>query len=183
MASLSNTRVIFLAFRWGEEPSPETDKKTENDKTPTSQPSVQKKAESPVISSPRSVVEEKNDSQNEPRTIVPRAIRLDIDLSRPLSPEQQTKQQVSNEQKGKNALDILTNQGFQHPIAFLRLPSLLISEAANTTVLEEASLRCCRHNRKGTDADRLDDQCLPIKSGFPSRTVPSKIQSTICLPR
>jgi hypothetical protein len=83
--------------RWGEEESsPEVErsnKKVENDRTPTQ---AQKKIQSPTTSAPKAIAAEKTEAQNEPRAAVAKPIRMEIDLSRPLTPEHKK----PNDQKG-----------------------------------------------------------------------------------
>lgn len=91
------TIFILIRFRWGEESSPElerSNKKVENDRTPTQ---TQKKLDSPT---PKTLLE-KIEAQNEPRAVVAKPIRMEIDLSRPLSPEH--KKPVNNDQKSRLA--------------------------------------------------------------------------------
>lgn len=79
-------------------------KRIENDRTPTQIVEQQKKLDSPITQ--KTVVEtlEKNENASEPK-IVAKAIRMDIDLSRPLTPEH--KKAASVEQKGKLVLFII----------------------------------------------------------------------------
>jgi hypothetical protein len=97
MVRFEIVQFISFLFRWGDESSPElerSNKRVENDRTPTQAP---KKLDSPTTSVPKTVPAEK--TENEPRAAVAKSIRMEIDLSRPLSPEH--KKPANNDQKGE----------------------------------------------------------------------------------